>query len=821
MLLAHRKVSENGEVIEQGLIDHLLNVAVRSSEKGKKYNLSYTSFLIGLLHDSGKQSLFKSYLEGNYKGRVNHSSAGAKWISQVEINIPPKLNDMFRMYKQIIAYVISAHHGVYDLFDGYDSNLFNRINYDVNDLYDFEGEVKPFIEIELNNFLKDNEFLDIVQLVKESFREFLYFYKEMTTLIYKDGHHKGKIKVTYYRINLFTRFLLALLKEADISDTIAWDNTAIAASNSFNRDELNRFWDESHQNINLKYQNEFKSNTLINITRTNLSVNLLNKSENVEPGIYKLELPTGAGKTISVMRFATRIASKLEKDRLFYITSYLSVLEQNAAEIKDLLKTKNNILEHHSQVVHEKNESENDEVENAKINYLIENWDSPIVITTLVQFFNTLMKNGSSNLRRFSNLANSIIIIDEVQSIPLKSIYHFNEHLNFLANHLNCIVILCTATQPSLGIKSMLAPIYYSENSNLLELNENESKVFKRTINIDLTDRGKKRINTGELASHVRSTIDSEIDSILIVVNTKKSAKVIYESLLSESTVNVDEIYYLTTNLCAAHRKDALKNIKNDLNTGKKIIVVSTQLIEAGINVDFAAVYRSLAGVDSIIQAEGRCNREGKRNTGYLYVFNYTDENLDKLPEIKRAQKAALLALNELDNNTEFRIESLIESYYKFYYSDIENSELDVMEYPYSSNNKKSTLFNLLSMDEITLDAYKKTNSELRFQPMLTHAYKTAGDYFELIDSNTISVIVYYNNEQEINELMEAIAKDDFIKIKELIRLLQPTTINLYNLNNYRSCVSAIFNDRIYLLMAEYYHKDMGLIEENIEALLF
>ncbi|UUX32774.1 CRISPR-associated helicase Cas3' [Fundicoccus culcitae] len=811
MLLAHRVELSDGQFLEQSLIEHLLNVADRSSKKGSLYNLSKISFVIGILHDTGKQSLFNDYLQGKYNGRVNHSSAGAKWISQINLNIPEKFEGYFETYKQIIAYVISAHHGVYDLFSGYDSNLLNRINYDVSEKYDFDGEVKPFIENELNNIVREKYNQDIYDMIMDGFFEYLDFIESNSDV---------DSKVSNYRLNLLTRFLLALLKDSDIVDTITWSKVDKDAYNGYENNELKNIWAIAHENIEWKYEHEFKSNSHIDKTRSDLSLNLLNRSEDILTGVYKLEMPTGAGKTISVMRLATKIANKLEKAHIIYATSYLSVLEQNANEIRNLLKLDEIVLEHHSEIIHEVKENEENTTEGLRLNYLLETWDSPVILTTLVQFFNTLMKNRSSNLRRYANIANSIIIIDEAQSIPLKSTYHFNEHLNFLAQHLNCVVILCTATQPALDSKSMLAPIKYNESSDLLKLTDRETDVFRRAINIDLSQRGTKRMDTEELILNVKRDLGLNRDSILIIVNTKKAAKEVYEKVINKKLIEEENIYYLTTNLCAAHRKDKLEQIKDKLKAGKQIIVVSTQLIEAGVNLDFEVVYRSLAGIDSIIQAEGRCNREGKRASGYLYLFDYTVENLDKLPDISRAKKATLITLKTTNYDSEFKVTSLIDEYYKNYYSDMDSKEIDIMAYPYKDPYKVTSLFDLLSEDQSTLSAYNKTNRENKFQPKLTHAYKTVGDNFELIDSNTISVIVYYNNKELINDLIKCINEYNLVEAKKILKKLQSTTINLYSLGKFQTCVSAVFNDRIYLLMEQYYDNNLGLIEESLEGLI-
>ena len=597
MLIAHRLMDINEEYQEQSLIEHTFNVAELSLDKSKPYSLGSTSFLIGLLHDAGKSDkIFQQYIRQQTVGRVNHSSAGAKWILSNNIKVPKKLEESFQIYTEIIAYIISAHHGVYDLFDGSESKLFKRINYDTEKKYNYPNEVKPFIEKVVENEVKTRYGINLDTILKEGFKEFLRFVRNNQGL---------KPKSFYYRISMLNRYLLAVLKEADIFDTITWHLNDKKSYQTHNMHQLKKYWRQSHQNIENEYEG-FLLNSKINEVRTKLSDKLLNREKTINSGVYKLTMPTGSGKTLAVMRVVTKLAERLGKSHIIYTTSYLSVLGQNAKEIKKLINNNEIVLEHHSDIVREEYENEEDPFKKIRNDYLLDTWDAPIILTTLVQFFNTLTKNKASNLRRYANLANSIIIIDEVQSIPLKTIYNFNEQINFLAYHLNCVIILCTATQPQLDNNSLEVPIKYSENSNLVELTSDEYKAFIRAENIDLTNKGTARHSTEDLLQHISESIHSGKSSILIILNTKQAAKILYQAIKNSKIIKNMNLFYLTTNLCALHRAHRLNEIKEILEQKEPIIVVATQLIEAGINVDFEVVYRSMAGLDSLIQAEGK-----------------------------------------------------------------------------------------------------------------------------------------------------------------------------------------------------------------------
>src|SRR5699024_11119862 len=369
-------------------------------------------------------------------------------------------------------------------------------------------------------------------------------------------------------------------------------------------------------------------------------------------------MPVGSRKTYASLRYSIANSKQFHKSRVFYCTAFLSVLEQIAYLIKDVWGDEY-VLEHHSNIIEdfEGNGDEEDEKEYQFYEYLKESWESPVVLTTIVQFSNTMFKHWSSNIRRFSKLINSVIIIDEIQSLPTKVVYNFNLMTNFLTHIMNCNILHCTATQPNFDNRDALKyPCFYgdkSEKSSIIRSIEN-SEVFDRVDYYSLLGGNLNTVlNTGEILSHIRGQLKDE-KSALIVLNTKKAVSNLYNELLKNDEIrDLDcEIVYLTTNQCPSHRLEIIEKMKKrlrdlrDHREQKKLICVSTKLVEAGVDIDFDLVYRSLAGIDSIIQCGGRCNREGKKTSkGKLFIFEYEDENLKYLPDLEKQRIAARSAL--------------------------------------------------------------------------------------------------------------------------------------------------------------------------------
>jgi len=625
MILAHREEYENGIILEQPLIEHLYEVGKRAGEIGREIGLEYFMKLAGYLHDIGKADRsFQAYIRGQ-KQQVNHSSAGGRilndYINSINYFTNLKRNKEFRYFKEVIFYIIFAHHGLFDqiTYGSTEHNTYLRLSYDKEGNYHYSDDILPFLDIFLETLKEKNEksFADIILL---AFDEFNLVYSKLNSLVKNKDKENERVEKEYY-ISCLTRLCLSILKEADIYD----------ASNAFrnykqhlwNSEDRSKVWKEITEHIEYMYQ-EYESeqeHSELNKARNSLA-RLVKESAIVnDNGIFKLEMPTGAGKTKAGLRYSLNNALKYNRNRIFYITAYLSVLEQNAADIRRIVNWDDIVLEHHSNITDDikYNFDVEDNSEYEVKEYLKDSWENLIILTTMVQFFNTLFKEKSSNIRRFCKLINSVIIIDEVQSLPLKVLSNFNLMMNFMKEIMHCNIVHCTATQPVLDSVAMRYKIYYGDkddnNATIISNEQIDKKCFHRVDFYNLTGKdGRKKLSTEELFEYIETELKL-FDSCLVVLNTKAAVASLY-NYLNENLSDV-EIVYLTTNLCAEHRLDIISDMKLKLlqnrmeNRHNKIVCVSTKLIEAGVDVDFDVVFRTLAGIDSLIQCAGRCNREG------------------------------------------------------------------------------------------------------------------------------------------------------------------------------------------------------------------
>lgn len=315
-------------------------------------------------------------------------------------------------------------------------------------------------------------------------------------------------------------------------------------------------------------------------------------------GVFRLVVPTGGGKTYSSMRYALHCAAQAQagKQRIFYVAPYKTILEQNAGDIRDVLKQDDAVLEHHGDVSFE---GENDEASREALQHwelLIERWDAPVILTTTVQFLNTLFDGSSKCMRRMHRLADAVIILDEVQAMPVRCLHLFNAAMNFLACVLHCAVVLCTATQPELG--KVRHPILLSKPCDIVPDPEAMSAAFHR---VEVRDRtAEPEMDARTLAEFVHERAQKE-GSTLAVLNTKATAAGLFAALNARMAELPEEeripLRFLSTSLCPAHRKVVVEDIRTRLKRSERLICVSTQLIEAGVNLSFACVVRALAGL--------------------------------------------------------------------------------------------------------------------------------------------------------------------------------------------------------------------------------
>lgn len=750
MYIAHKREID-GE--EQSVKAHSDEVSEYCKSWCKKIGLPALGELIGKLHDLGKVTEeFRDYLlycfenpeDKSLRGTIDHSTAGAMYFY-----FKYSTGDFYdKLIIEIVAIIICSHHG--GLMNYLDlecrSDFLERISKDKEKIH-YDEATKSFFY----NCCSEEEIDHIYQLAKKEFKTLLESLKKQNKTI------------TNMDLTFLTKYLFSCLIDADrLNTSLFMDDKQEAPEWDVNRWERLLIQMEDHLE-SLPLENE------IDDQRRNISA-ICRRFAEERSNIYSLTVPTGGGKTFSSFRYALAHASKYKKERIIYIIPFTTIIDQNASDIKEIFKEDNFILEHHSNIIRDNKD------EDYKL--LTERWDSPVIFTTMVQFLNTLFKGGTQDVRRMHHLANAVLIFDEVQAVPLKCINLFNEALNFLAKICNTTIILCTATQPAL--EAAEKPLLKSAESEIIPDLPSIFTKFKRVNIIPTLARG--GYSYDRLTEMVFQKMET-VNSVLIILNTKKSATNLYRNILewkrSHKRIEQYKIFHLSTNMCPAHRMDVLKQIIESLKNQKKVICVSTQLIEAGINISFNSTIRVLSGLDSVAQAAGRCNRHGKDDVGDVYIVNLENENLSRLPDIKIGQDVTRRILSEFEKNPEqFNYELLspeaIQKYFRYYYAE----NLEKMAFPIIINkNITTSIYDLLNDNKKGGDFYKnKTGKPVDL--ILKKAYKLAGEEFYVIPENTISVLVPYKKGEKLIADINGNCSDD--ELRSFLRQAQRYSVNLY-----------------------------------------
>jgi CRISPR-associated endonuclease/helicase Cas3 len=498
-------------------------------------------------------------------------------------------------------------------------------------------------------------------------------------------------------------------------------------------------------------------------------------------------------------------------DRIIYVVPYTTIIDQNAEEIRRILEKDFEkgtvVLEHHSNLTPEK------ETDNTKL--LSENWDAPIVFTTMVQFLETLFKGGTKSVRRMHQLANSIIIFDEIQTLDVKFVYMFNTAIKFLKDICKSSIILCTATQPLLDkIEPENLSLHINDSNKIIN---NTEKLYSQLSRTYLENR--IRTECWEDKEIIELALKHlEIgENVLVISNTKKSAFDLSEIIKNDNRFFV---YHLSTSMCPEHRMDILSDMLRSMEKrDKPVICFSTQLIEAGVNIDFDAVIRYVAGLDSIIQAAGRCNRNGKRKEKCkVYVVNPKNENLDRLKTIKIGKETTMRIMNEFINDPESLKDDLfspkaIERYFQYYfYSRKEEMAYNIKlkEYGVTEN-----IFNLLSFNKKATIANRNNYND---KVILPYSFSTAGNHFEVIENNTFGIIVPY---KEGKNIINHLCSVSFLFEKQkLLKAAQRYSINVFNyqmdkLLKEKKVFETQKDSGIFYLSKDNYDDFLGLINDG------
>ncbi|WP_196598721.1 CRISPR-associated endonuclease Cas3'' [Pectinatus frisingensis] len=864
-LLAHKEIIKNKEY-RQYLKNHLYNTAVYAKKIGSNIGLKYMGTLIGILHDAGKASYsWQQYINRSISTAGDHSTVGGYYIQhflypEIKKDISLIEAKKYSLYNEFLIYPILAHHGLYDVIKNENSQhkYWTHVRMENTGKSILQHpELKEFFPI-LNEWSKQWFEQSLLDIYIKGYKEFLLWQTKMQEIASKSaGKPTDKMTAYDFYCGTAVRLLLSILKEADIYDSVNW--CMDKKQHIYDQDETLTAWHEMNDKIENKYKeyhNSNKNDGKINSIRTALADEAFNAAEDTPIGCYTLPMPVGAGKTMTALRYALRHSMIFKNKRILYVTAFLAVLEQNADEIEKVIGTEH-VFEHHSNVIIENEISmdcydnfkinQNNENEYDKRNYLKESWEEPFIVTTLVQLSNTLFKGQSACLRRFSKLIDTVIIIDEIQSLPVRTIYLFNLIMNFLTHFMGVTIIHCTATLPSLGdANALIYPCLYGmrEKSRYIRgcivpasLTQNE--VFSRVKFYSLMgSRFETVTNTKRLIDYLGQQLQKE-KSILVIVNTRAAVKTIYNAVQEYLQCHEQlggECYYLTTNLCAVHRLKRINKIKLQLNKIRNgqmntpLICISTRLIEAGINIDFDVVYRSLTSIDSVLQAAGRCNREGKRQfKGKVFVFLYQAEKTDKITTFRLEQEAAKETLrciypDAADDICEIDMQQCLDMYYAHLYT----KNKDVLNYPIRQKN--DTIMNWLTTNNVMAAKYNRDNSLDKHIPggvktnfKLRQSFKMAAQNFELIDNKQKTVIVQYENNDLINELLDSI-EDDWEDVKIILQKLQRYTVNIYNLQKYENYIQPVEKEGYllcYLLDKNAYDEEFGLIKGEMNDWIY
>ncbi len=803
----------------QHLYEHLRQVSVLCGQFTNKIGLKDAGIIIGLLHDFGKASeVFQGYLrseqgcispdEDGYvdarRGEVDHSTAGAQLVYEKFAN----RGQEGKILAQFLALAIASHHsGLIDCLKPDGKNEYKRRISKEDDkthltearrnLSDLEQLLDRILAKEIENQFSRKLIHDFQESSKDS----------QLTLPFKHG--------------LLARFLLSCLLDADRLNTADFENPNSQAVRNYGKYPS---WDILTERLEAKFD-KFKQETAqmevgqaleVNRLRAQVAQACLNAAAKPK-GIFQLTVPTGGGKTLASLRFALNHARKHQMDRIFYVVPYITIIEQNAGKVREIMEKEEErgkiVLEHHSNFVPE-------EDSRGRHSLLSENWDAPIVFTTQVQFLESLFRSGTRDARRMHQLANSVIIFDEVQTIPVKITHLFTTALRFLVHDCGATVVLCTATQPPFDkLGNTYRELKITPEQHIVS---NEEELFKQLKRVEVDDvRKPGGLTNAEIADLAENEL-REKGSVLIVVNTRGSALALYQEIKSRCLDA--ELYYLSTNMCPAHRLDVLeKKIKPELKANKPVICVSTQLIEAGVDIDFGAVIRALAGMDSIAQSAGRCNRHGEREElGRVWIVNPQEENLHHLKDIRSGAEHAQRVLDDFKDDPEVfendRIGlSSVAAYYNFYYQAHQN-ELDYPVQKDSLVGRDDNLFSLLSINKLSTEAHQAiyhTASDM----LLRQSFRIANKVFRVIDKNTRGVIVPYEKGRDlINSLCSA---SDLREMKQLLKEAQRYSVNLFehefkDLSQGKVIFEVQEGAGIYYLDNQYYSEEFGWSDEPV-----
>lgn len=583
---AHRRQNQDGSFSEQSIKEHCENVAKLAKEFAEPFGGGDIAYSAGMLHDIGKYSdAFQRRIHGSNE-ETDHSTAG----TQVAWNTNTGAG-------AISAFCIGGHHaGLPDLGakvdDASDGTLQGKLRRTADPFDDYKNEINVNMPTVPSWVAKD--------------------------------------KYTFY---FFTKMIFSSLVDADFLDTEAYMSNGSVDRN--NGESLSRLLNSLNEYV-APWSNPTSE---LNKKRSEIFNAALSKSEN-DKGLFTLTAPTGGGKTVTSVGFALNHALTHGMDRIIYVIPYMSIIDQTQRTFERVFGEKN-VVAHCSAIEYPT------DVKGDNRYLATENWDAPVVLTTAVQFFESMYSNRPGKCRKLHNIGNSVIVFDEVQTLPAHLIRPCVLAITQLVQHYGCTAVLCTATQPALN--QIIKSNGFAPDLPITELCPDElfsDPVFKR-VNYK---------QDGKLTNNELETRLSSENQVLCVVNTRKQAKDVFNLL------PMDGRFHLSTWMTPHHRRQVLDLIHDRLEKGETCRVVSTSLIEAGVDIDFPTVYKSLSGLDSILQAGGRCNREGKRvfDESTVHVFEAEEKTPKEIAQNCTATQRAM------SKKADFESKEAVSSYFSF-----------------------------------------------------------------------------------------------------------------------------------------------------------
>ena len=806
--------------LQQLLIDHLLETSTISGQLAAKLNLGLVGELLGLMHDFGKYSRkFQKYIydetglfnpdlddeESTPNGsKVDHSTAGAQWVYR-ELRKFGAAQGIGELFGQMLGLCIASHHGegLIDCLDGEGNpkwiERFNKTD-ELTHLAECEQNADEVVQQKAHELAGENLIRNLLKAVKP---------------ILSDSTTNDKIKEFY--LGCLTRFLFSCLIDADRINSSDFEREAQKEVRHLTEKPD---WQTAIDQLEAKLAG-FENRYPIDEIRRRISDDCLKRAADSQ-GIYTLTVPTGGGKTLASLRYALHHAQKHNLDRIIYIIPYTSIIDQNAQAVREILG-EDWVLEHHSNLEPEK-QSWQDKL-------LSENWDKPIVFTTMVQFLDAWFGGGTRGARHIHPMTNAVLIFDEIQTLPVKCVHLFCNVLNWLTTFGKSTAVLCTATQPLLGESGLQnfpegkresiaarGLLRLPENAEIMGKHQDLDKLFADLSRVEIRFNEKAGGWNVEEAGVFLLEQFQTTPSCLFIVNTKKWAQELYQYCQRQNMPS-ESLFHLSTNQCAAHRKAIFDTIKARLKNKEPVICISTQLIEAGVDISMACVIRALSGLDSIAQAAGRCNRHGeKKSKGQVWVLNLQEQDFTRiLPDIQAGKTHAERVFRDFAGQDILQPEAM-KRYFEYYFY----QRSDEMLYSVK-NSATGSLLDWLS--DNALNPYgEKNNKRSKLLPLLIQSFKSAGRAFQAIDAPTHAVIVPYGEGAEL--IAKLCGEWDPKEMHRTLQKAQRYSVNVFpnvwdKLQKENALHETIEGSGIYYLKERYYNDEFGLSLDETSEMTF